>query len=60
MVANTAADMFLDIQKNHIGINGVLKTQMVRQYCPMIKVQRSICYKIHAFNLEKFLSTFQT
>ena len=62
MVANTAADMFLDI-KHHIGINNVLlccKHKWLDVYCPIIKVQRSICYKIHAFKFEKFLCTSLT
>ena len=57
MVANTAADMSLDIKTSSRNKQGsvMLKTQMVSGYFSRIKVQQSIFYNIDAFNFEKFL-----
>ena len=58
MVTNTVADMFLDLKTSYSNkqCSVMLKTQMVSEYYSRINVQRSICYNIHAFNFEKFLS----
>ena len=38
----------------------VFKTLTVDYYYSRKKVQRHICYDIHAFNFSKFLNTFRT
>ena len=44
-----------------IGIVVIIYCKFLMEYVhkEIIKVQQSICYKLHAFSFEKFLSTFQ-